>query len=144
MKKDDTFQMPFSDAVLTSVFVGFCASIACLLYNLVVRERTGLELSGFINVSTLIFSVNLIFVVIGLIYSLFVKNSKRPELIFILIFLALIVFLVIKSGSVVRSPDPEIASQFRTLLMGIVIIIGVGIVLIPFLFHSQKFRDAVL
>ncbi|MBS1921668.1 MAG: hypothetical protein JST17_15590 [Bacteroidetes bacterium] len=146
--QEETYQTPFSNAMLTSVFVGFVSAILCLIYNIVYRSETGYQPSEIINVSSLIFSVNLFFVIIGLIYSAFVRNSTKPEFVFIIIFLLLIILAVYKSQTVVRStgaPDHEQqVAHFRGLLTGIVLIAGVGILSIPFLFHNKKFRAAVL
>ncbi len=141
---DDSFQTPFSMALLTSVFVGFVTTILCLIYNLIFRDETGFPLASFINVSTLIFSVNLLFVIIGLIYSLFAKESKGPEFIFIAIFILLTVLGSIKAGSAISSQGHELTSQLRGLLLGIVIIIGLGSLSVPFLFHNKKFKQNVL
>lgn len=141
--KEETFQTPFSKAMLTSVFVGFVTCIVCLIYNIIYRDETGFPLNDIINVSTLIFAVNLLFVVIGFIYFSFM-NSKKSEFIFVAVFLLLTILGIIKAGSVVRSSDHEITEQFRGLLLGIIIITGVGILSIPFLFHNKKFREAIL
>jgi len=142
--KEDSFQTPFSMALMTSVFVGFVTTILCLIYNIIYRDETGFPLSDFINVSTLIFAVNLLFVIIGFIYFTFVNFSKRSELIFIVLFLLLTIVGAVKSESVVRSADHELTLQFRGLLLGIVLITGIGILAIPLLFHSKVFRKNVL
>lgn len=142
--KDENFQTPFSMALMTCVFVGFITSIICLIFNIVFRESTEFPFNDMINVSSLIFSVNLLFVILGLIYSVFVIKSGKSEFIFVGIFLLLVIFAIIKTQSIVRSPDPVITRQFRSLFTGILIIIGLGIVSIPFLFHNRKFKEAVL
>lgn len=142
--QEETFQTPFSKAILTSVFVGFSATIVCLLYNIIYRDETGFPLSDYINVSTLIFAVNTFFVIIGFIYFLFAKSSRKPEFIFIALFLLLTVFGIFKAGSITRSPDHDLALQFSTLFRGIVIIIGIGVLCIPFLFHNKSFRQHFL
>jgi hypothetical protein len=50
----------------------------------------------------------------------------------------------IGAESVVRSPVHELTLQFRGLLLGVIIIIGIGILSIPLLFHNKTFRDKVL
>jgi hypothetical protein len=141
---EESFQTPFSKAILTSVFVGFITTIICLIFNIIYRDETGFPLNDIINVSTLIFAVNLLFVVIGFIYFTFMNSSKRAEFIFVVAFILLIALGAWKAESVVRSPDHELTLQFRGLLLGIIIITGIGILSIPFLFHSKKFRDIVL
>jgi len=142
--KEENVQTPFSMALLTCVFVGFITSILCLLYNIIFRQQTGFPFNDIINVSSLIFSVNIFFFIIGFIYFPFVKKSQKPEILFITIFLLLIIYTVIKAESVNRSSNLLFNSEFRDLFAGIVVIVGIGIMSIPFLFHNKRFRDAVL
>ncbi|HWC54728.1 MAG TPA: hypothetical protein VG676_14160 [Chitinophagaceae bacterium] len=142
--KEESFQTPFSKAMLTSVFVGFVTCIVCLIFNIIYRDETGFPLNDIINVSTLIFAVNLLFVVIGFIYFPFMNSSKKSEMIFVVIFLLLTILGVIKAESVIRSSDHELTQQFRGLLLGIIIITGLGILSIPLLFHNRKFRETIL
>jgi positive regulator of sigma E activity len=130
--------------MLTSVFVGFVTCIVCLIFNIIYRDETGFPLNDIINVSTLIFAVNLLFVVIGFIYFPFMNSSKKSEMIFVVIFLLLTILGVIKAESVIRSSDHELTQQFRGLLLGIIIITGLGILSIPLLFHNRKFRETIL
>ena len=142
--KEETYQTPFSMALLTSLFVGFFTTILCLIYDIVYRDKTKFPLSDIINVSSLIFVVNLLFFAIGFIYFEFVKRSKKGEFVFIGLFLLLIILGAIGAESVVRSPDHELTLQFRGLLLGVIIIIGVGILCIPLLFHNKTFREKVI
>lgn len=141
---EESFQTPFSKAILTSVFVGFVTTIICLIYNIVYRGETGFPQNDIINVSTLIFAVNLLFIVIGFIYYPFMNSSKKSELIFVVAFILLIAIGAWRAESVVRSTDHEQTLQFRGLLLGIIIITGIGILSIPFLFHNKKFRETIL
>ena len=142
--KEETYQTPFSMAILTSLFVGFFTTILCLIYDIIYRDKTGFPLSDIINVSSLIFVVNLLFFGIGFIYFEFVKRSRKGEFVFIGLFLLLIILGAIGAESVVRSPDHELTLQFRGLLLGVIIIIGVGILCIPLLFHNKTFREKVI
>jgi hypothetical protein len=40
--------------------------------------------------------------------------------------------------------NSTLSSQFRTLLIGVIVIIGIGIELVPLLFHNKKFEKAVI
>jgi len=137
-------QSPFSKAILTSVFIGFFATVVCLIYNIIFRERTGYQPADFINVSSLIFVVNLIFLIIGLLYFAFLKFGKRGSAVFEIVFGVLIVFCVWRAAHAHMQNSPTLTSEFRTLLIGTIIIMGVGIELVPLLFHNKKFEDAVL
>jgi hypothetical protein len=138
-------QTPLSKAVLTGLFTGFTATIVCLIYNLIYRESTAFSLSDIINVSSLIFAVNLLFLVIGIIYYGFIKSFRKGGLIFMIVFVLLTVFFAWKAEGVHRSPDQLLNSEFRQLLLGVVIILGVSAAfLIPFLFSNKKFEEYVL
>src|ERR1043166_2957552 len=125
--KEETYQTPFSMAILTSLFAGFFTTVLCLVYDIIYREETRFPLSDIINVSSLLFAVNLLFFLVGFIYSIFVKRSRKSELIFIGLFVLLIILGAIGAESVVRSPVHELTLQFRGLLLGVIIIIGIGI-----------------
>lgn len=137
-------QSPVSKAILTSVFVGFIATIVCLIYNIIFRESTGYLPADFINVSSLIFGVNLIFFVIGLVYSFLHSSFKRGDLFFEVIFGAIVVLCAWRAAYVHMQNNGTLTSEFRTLLIGVIIIMGIGIELIPLLYRNRKFVDAVL
>ena len=133
----------FSKAVLTSVFVGISVTLLCLVYNMIFRESTGYRPADFINVSSLIFAVNLIFLVVGLIYFFFLRAFKRGDVVFEILFGLLIIFCAWRAAHA-HMQNPTLTSEFRTLLVGVIIIMGIGIELVPLLFHNKKFEDAVL
>jgi hypothetical protein len=136
-------QSPLSKAVLTSVFVGFFATLLCLIYNIIFRESTGYLPADFINVSSLIFVVNLIYLIVGLIYFFFLRSFKKGDMIFEVLFGLLILFCAWRAAHA-HMQNPTLTSEFRTLLIGVIIIMGIGIELVPLLFHNKKFEDAVL
>lgn len=137
-------QSPLSKAILTSVFIGFFATVICLIYNILFRESTGYKPADFINVSSLIFAVNLIFLVVGLIYFFFLRSFKKGDVVFEILFALLIIFCAWRASYVHMENNRVLSSEFRTLLVGIIIIMGIGIELVPLLFHNKKFEDAVL
>ena len=137
-------QSPLSKAILTSVFVGFFATLVCLIFNIIFRESTGYLPADFINVSSLIFVVNLIFLIAGLLYFFFLRSFKKGDLIFEVLFGALTIFCAWRASYVHMENSRVLSSEFRTLLIGTIIIMGVGIELVPLLFHNKKFEDAVL
>jgi uncharacterized membrane protein len=136
-------QSPLSKAILTSVFVGFFATLVCLIYNIGFREKTGYLPADFINVSSLIFAVNLIFLVVGLLYFAFLRSFKKGDIIFEVLFGLLIIFCAWRAAHA-HMIDSTQTSEFRTLLIGVIIIMGIGIELVPLLFHNKKFGEAVL
>lgn len=135
----------FYQALMTAFFVGFFATIICLVYNIVYRDETSLPLSGFISVSSIIFAVNLLFPVIGMIYYGLISAFKRADIVFIVLFILLTALFAWRTEFVHRSNDHLANLEFKNLLLGIVLILGLSaIIFIPWLYHSKKFRDAIL
>lgn len=136
---------PFVKAILTALFVGIIDSVVCLTYNIVYRDFTGFTPAAIINVSSLIFVLNLLFLVIGFIYFFFINSFKKGDLVFIALFVLFTIFCLMAGAGVNRSVNDEINRQFRGLLSGIIIIVGISAsFLIPVLFHSKKFERTVL
>ena len=143
--KYESFQTPFSKAFLTGLFVGIVSTFICLTYNLIYRAETGFMPTAIINVASIIFGVNIVFMVIGLIYYALTTAFRKGELFFIVLFSLLTVFLLWRTEGVNRFADHEVTLQFRGLLLGVVLITGIGAsFLIPFLFHNKKFEREVL
>jgi hypothetical protein len=136
-------QSPLSRAILTSVFIGFFTTVICLIYNIIFRESTGYQPADYINVSSLIFAVNLIFLVIGVLYFFLLRSFKKGDIVFEVLFGLLIIFCAWRAAHA-HMQNATLTSEFRTLMIGVIIIMGIGIELVPVLFHNKKFEDAVL
>ena len=142
---DPIYQTRFSSALLTGVFAGIAATLFCMVYYLAFKEITGFPFSSLINVSSLIFVINLLFVIIGLIYSFFVKFSRKGEGLFIILFIVLTALSLYAAMHAHRSDDSLLNHEFQELLAGIVVIVGISaFVFIPILFHNRKFINKVL
>jgi len=138
-------QSTFSRTLLTSVFAGIIATLVCLFYDVLFRESTHFNLNPLINVSTLIFAVNLIFLVIGVLYYAFKKMFHKGDLIFSIVFIVLTIFCAWRSELAQRSADKVLNSEFHTLLLGVILIMGISAALmIPFLFNNKKFKEFVV
>ena len=138
-------QTPFSKAFLTAVFVGIITSVLCLIYNSIFRAETGLAPTAIINVASIIFGVNLLFLLLGIIFYFMRQMKGTGELIYIIALVLLTALLSWKAEAVVRSTNQEITSEFRGLLLGIVLIVGVGAAIaVPVLFHNKRFEKNVL
>ena len=142
---DRYYNWPLSKALLTSLFAGIIASLACLIFNVVFRESTMFPLSDIINVSSIIFIVNLIFVVIGFIYHAFRQLFKKADLFYIVFFVLLTIFLAWRSEGIHRSDNPIYNIEFIQLLLVMIIILGVcAAFMIPYLYHNKSFERNVL
>ncbi|MGZ3882024.1 MAG: hypothetical protein ACXVBF_11825 [Flavisolibacter sp.] len=136
-------QSTLSKAILTSVFIGFMATIVCLIYNIIFRESTGYRPADFINVSSLIFAINLIFFGAGLVYFFLLRAFKKGDMFFEILF-GLVILYCAWLAAHAHMIDPHQTSEFRTLLIGVIVIMGLGIEMVPLFFHNRKFVDAVL
>lgn len=142
---DPIYQTRFSSALLTGVFAGIAATLFCMVYYLAFKQMTGFPFSSLINVSSLIFVINLLFVIIGLIYSFFIRFSRKGEVLFIILFILLTFISLYAAIHAHRSDDLLLNHEFHELLAGLVIIVGISAFLfIPILFHNRKFIDNVL
>jgi len=139
-------QTQFSKAVLTGLFGGLMATLICLLYGFIFRFNTGFTMSAIINVPSIIIVCHILLVISGMLYYAFKKFLKRvAPVAFAVIFGLITVFCVWKTQSVERSPIHELTVQFRELLTGMIVIIGVMISFgVPYFFGSKKFSDKIL
>jgi len=129
---------------MTGLFVGIIDTLICLVYNISFRNYTGYIPSAFINVSSLIFMVNLTMTVVGIVFYAFHRNLKQGDSVFFIFFLALTAFLAWKIAGIHRFDDGHDNSSFKGLLGGIVVIMGISGACLPFLFKSRKFVDAII
>lgn len=137
-------QSPFFKAMMTGLFVGFIDTIICLTYNIAYRDMSGYEPSALINVSSLIFAVNLLLLLIGLVYFVFIKMFGRRDIIFTIFIVLLILFLFRQVENGHRLTDTSLNIGFRGLLGGILLILGVSAAVIPFLSKSRFLERYVL
>ncbi len=130
---------------MTSVFVGIFGTLLTMFYDLIFVEYLQFPLSAIINVASLIFAVNLAFLIIGLFYYGFITSFPKGDILYIIVFVLLTAFFTWKAEGVHRTDDAQVNMQFRHLLSGIIIIMGIlAAFVIPFLFHNKKFEETVL
>jgi hypothetical protein len=134
----------FFKAIMTGLFVGIIDTLICLIYNIAYRDITGYLPSSLINVSSLIFMVNILLFVLGIAFFFFLRASRRGEILFEVVTLALTAWLVWKTTSLTRFGDPKLDTGFRGLLGGIILILGVSAACIPLLYRSRRFVEAVI
>ncbi len=134
----------FSGTLLTGVFAGFAGTIICLAFNIIYRDDTGFLPSAIINVSSLIFAVNILFVLIGLVYFACLRYLPKGDVVFEAIFLLITVFCLLATAGVHRSDDVAVNHAFKGLLSGVIIILGICAVAMPVLYHNKGFREHVI
>lgn len=137
---------PFVKSFLTGVFVSIVAALACLAYDMIYRDLTGFSLSAIVNVSSIIFGSLIIVTLMGILYYAFVHFfGKAAPVLYIVIAALLTLLCVWKSEYVVRSDIPLETTQFRGLLIGMVLVLGIsGTFAIPFLYSNKGFLKNVI
>lgn len=143
--ENESMQTPFTRAFMTALFAGIITSVICLIYNGVYRDETGLEPTDIINVGSIIFGVNIIFLLLGILFYIMRLWKGAGEVIYIVALALLTAFLSWKAESVVRSSNHDVTIAFRGLLLGIILIMGVSAsIALPVLFHNKKFEENIL
>ncbi len=141
---NDPYQTPFSKAILTGLFVGILATMVCFVFEITYRMVTGYGPSDFINVSSIIFIVNLILLTAGIIYYGIKSSFKKGNLIFSLLSIVTTGFCIWKSESFHRFTDYKLSMEFSHLLSGILLIVGLFALSIPVFFSNKKVGDFIL
>ena len=134
----------FFNAMMTGLFIGIMDTLICLAYNIIYRNYTGYLPSAIINVSSLIFAVNLLLWVIGIFYYVFLRAFKKADSIYMAVILLITAFLTWKSLQIVRFSNDRLDSGFRGLLTGIVLILGISAVCLPLFYRNKKFLEKII
>ena len=140
----DPHQSNFSKSILTGLFAGLVATMTCFIFEIIYRFATGYEPSEFINVSSIIFIVNLLMLAAGIIYFVFKKLFKRGDLLFILLSTLITGFCIWKAEVFHRFPNIRLSREFSDLLSGTVLIIGVCCISIPLIFNNKRMNEFVI
>ena len=141
---NDPNNTPFGKAILTGLLAGMGATLACFVFEIIYRMITGYGPSEFINVSSIIFIVNLLLLTAGIIFYYFRMLFKKGNLIFILMAALLTVFCIWKAEGFQRFTDRELSREFSQLLSGTLLITGICAMLIPMLFGNKKVNDFII
>ena len=134
-------QIPFGKIFLTALFAGIIATMFCLVYNIWSREATYYGPSDFINVSSIIFIVNILLLLAGVAYYALKSWSRRGDLIYTLFFLLIIAFCIWKTMGIHRFADLKLNGEFIKLLGGTILIIGIAMLCIPYIYNHKKIVD---
>ncbi|HEY2347570.1 MAG TPA: hypothetical protein VGH64_01080 [Puia sp.] len=133
--------IPFAKTFLTALFAGIIATLLCLGFDIGFRMATYYGPSDFINVSSIIFIVNLLLLMAGVAYYALKTWSKRGDLIYTLLFLVVFAFCMWKTIGIHRFTDLKVNREFIELLGGIIIIIGIATLCIPYFYNHKKMVD---
>ena len=134
----------FFKALMTGLFIGIIDTIILLAYNIGYRSETGYIPSEIINVSSLIFGVNLLLTIVGVLFFFFHRYIRGGDVVYTIFFLALTIWLAFKTFPSVRFGDAHLDSGWHGLMGGVVLICGISAACLPLLYRSEKFQDAVI
>jgi hypothetical protein len=134
----------FFNAMMTGLFIGIADTLICLTYNIFYRNYTGYFPSAMINVSSIIFMVNLLMLVVGLLYYACLKVAPKGDGIFVALILLLTAWLTWQAADVRPFDNGKLDRGFHGLLGGIVLIMGLSSACIPLFYHNKKFLDKVI
>lgn len=135
---------PLSKSLMTGLFGGLVSTIVSLFYNIIFRFSTGFPLSDIINVSSIIFVINLIFLIIGLFYFFVNKMSPSGNTIYLVSMIILIIIVFWLTAGSHRSDNPRYTHDFKGLLSGILIVMSINALLIPLLINKKWFEEFFL
>ncbi len=136
-----TNPVPFGKVFLTGLFAGILATLVCFAFDIYFRMTTSYGPTEFINVSSIIFMVNTMLLVAGVIYYGIKSWAKQGNLIYTIFFLLLICFCMWKTLNIHRFTDYQLNKQFIQLLGGTIVIIGIAALSIPLFFKTKKIVD---
>jgi hypothetical protein len=131
-------EVPFGNAFLTALFSGILATIVCFVFEIWYRKVTLYGPSEYINVSSIIFIVNLLLLVAGVAYYAFKTWFKKGDLVYIIFFSLTMVFCLWKISGIHRFTDLKLNREFIQLLGGTTIIVGIAALCIPYFYNNKK------
>jgi hypothetical protein len=134
----------FTNAMMSGLFIGIIDTLICLAYNIGYRDFTGYTPSTLVNVSSLIFAVNLLLLLTGMAYFLFRRLFGGKDYIYVILAVLFTAFLAWMTAIGHRFADPTVNAESKGLLMGIVFILGASAISLPFLYRSKFFEKYVL
>jgi hypothetical protein len=130
--------VPFSNAFLTALFSGMIATMVCFVFELWFREATFYGPSDLINVASIIFIVNLLLLMAGIVYYFLKTWFTNGDFLYILFFLLVIIFCIWKTSGIERFTDLKLNREFIQLLSGIIIITGIFVLFVPYFYNNRK------
>ena len=142
--KYDIKANPFDKVMMTAVFLGIIVTIVALAFDASFLESTGFPFTSIINVSSLIFSITLVFMVIAVVYYALSHWLKYGSMLFIGLFVLITVLLLVKVAGIHRTDNQHLNHEFRQLLSIIILMVMVGAIFLPFLVNNRKFREHVI
>jgi hypothetical protein len=139
--KNDPKQISFGKAFLAALFAGILATLACFVFDIFYRMDTMYGPSDYINVSSIIFIVNILLLVAGVAYYAIKSWFKNGDLVFFIFFLLTFILCIWRISGIQRFTDLRLNKEFIQLLGGTTIIIGIAVLSIPYFFSNKRMVD---
>jgi hypothetical protein len=136
--KNNSLPIPFGKAFLTALFSGMLATMVCFVFEIWYRLATFYGPSDFINVSSIIFIVNILLMVAGVIFYAFKTWFAKGDLTYFVFLFLLMMFCIWKIVGIHRFTDLKLNREFIQLLGGIAIIVGIAALCIPYFYNNKK------
>ncbi len=133
--------LPFSKAFLSALFLGILATMVCFVFEIWYRLGTYYGPSDYINVSSIIFIVNILLLIAGASFYAFKTLFKKGDLMYFVFFLLIIVFCIWKIDGIHRFTDLKLNREFIQLLGGITIIVGISALCIPYFYNNKNINS---
>jgi len=133
----------FANAMMGGLFLGIIDTVILLAYNVGYREFTGYTPSALVNVSSLIFAVNLLSLATGIVYFLFSRLFHGKDAIYFVLSVLFTIFLVYRTEISQRFTDTTVNNEAKGLLLGIVLVLGGSSILLPVFVRSKFFEKHV-
>jgi hypothetical protein len=130
--------VPFGKAFLTALFLGMIATGVSFIFEIWYRLATNYGPSDFINVSSIIFIVNIFLLLVGVLYYALKCWFKKGDIIFCTLYALCMIFCIWKIVGIHRFLDLKVNHEFIQLLGGITIIIAIAGLFIPYFYNNQK------
>lgn len=135
----------FFRTFMTALFAGLVATLATVIFDMVSAQVFYFPLSFINNVSTLIFTVNILFPVLGVLYYACLKLTPKGDPIYMLICLVLTGYYAFKAWGMHADADLGRNIQIRDLFTGIALILGlIAAFAVPYFYHSKSFERNVV
>ena len=138
---NNSIPVPFGKAFLSALFLGILATLVCFVFEIWYRLATLYGPSDYINVSSIIFIVNILLLVAGASFYAFKTLFKKGDLMYFVFFLLILVFCIWKIEGIHRFTDVKLNREFIQLLGGITIIVGISVLCIPYFYNNKNINS---
>jgi hypothetical protein len=139
--KNDPLTISFGKVFLSALFSGIVATVVCFIFEIWYRMATFYGPSDFINVASIIFIVNFLLLLAGILYFACKSWFKKGDLMYVVLSLLITIFCIFEIRRIHRFADLTLNHEFIQLLGGITLIIGIASLCVPYYFNNRKINN---